>query len=215
MASATNPNVTYPNHIPTCVMKTTAEEPRILRPAPPSAAGSRRYAGTQVLRPHHPNSVQAFITVNATLGRARSPRKRSRNDARSADGRARRHTSGSSTWRWTHSAKNAGSTPTKNTARQPHSGSNNPVTIAARPNPIAHELCMNANARPRVAAGHDSDTSAAPLAHSPPIPNPRHTRKAASCHRLRDKPQSAVKIEYKSTLAIKARLRPYRSAKTP
>ena len=74
---------------------------------------------------------------------------------------------------------------------------------------------MNANARPRVGAGHDSDTSAAPLAHSPPMPSPRQTRNVASCQRFLDKPQSAVKIEYRRTLAIKARLRPYRSANTP
>ncbi len=41
--------------------------------------------------------------------------------------------SGSLTWRRTQIVKNAGSTPTKKTARQPQRGSTISVTTAARP----------------------------------------------------------------------------------
>ena len=68
-----NPNVTYPNHIPTCMRITNNDIVDDARPTPPWPGGRRRYAGTQELRPHHPNSVQAFISVTATVRRARSP----------------------------------------------------------------------------------------------------------------------------------------------
>ena len=85
--------------------------------------------------------------------------------------------------------------PTKNTARHPQRGSTKPTTIAAAAKPIAHALCMNPSARPRCFAGHVSDTSAAPLAHSPPMPSPSSARNTANCHRFCDSPQAAVNTE--------------------
>src|SRR5581483_9651896 len=74
---------------------------------------------------------------------------------------------------------------------------------------------MKPNALPRCSAGQVSETSAAPLAHSPPIPIPRRMRNRPSCHRFCASPQSPVKMEYKSTLPISARFRPDRSATIP
>ena len=89
----------------------------------------------------------------------------------------------------------AGITPTKNTARQPYRGSTSQVTIAAAPYPIAQALCISPSALPRCSRGQLSDTSDAPLAHSPPIPIPRQMRKTASCTTLCDRPHAAVKTE--------------------
>ena len=178
----------------------------------PCAFGSERYAGTHAFKPHHPKSVQAFITVTAAVTAPRRPRKMSENRAVVV---LCFHMSGSSTFRRTHSVKRAGRTPTKNTTRQPHVGRTRAVTSAAAPLPIAHELCMNPSALPRVSAGHVSDTSAAPLAHSPPMPNPSSTRKMASCHMFCASPHRPVKIEYSRTLPMSARVRPRRSAITP
>jgi hypothetical protein len=50
-------------------------------------------------------------------------------------------------------------------------------------------------ALPRWAAGQVSLTRAAPLAHSPPMPRPRKTRKAASMATPVARPQAAVKTE--------------------
>ena len=50
-------------------------------------------------------------------------------------------------------------------------------------------------ALPRCSAGQVSQTSAAPLAHSPPIPRPRKMRKTASMTTPVAKPQAAVKTE--------------------
>ena len=74
---------------------------------------------------------------------------------------------------------------------------------------------MNPSARPRTRSGHVSETSAAPLAHSPPMPKPRKMRNTASCNADCANPQAAVKIEYNSTLNIRARVRPILSASTP
>ena len=74
---------------------------------------------------------------------------------------------------------------------------------------------MNASALPRWRSGQVSETSAAPLAHSPPIPMPRQMRKIASSSAELANPQAAVNTEYSSTLAISARVRPQRSASTP
>ena len=96
----------------------------------------------------------------------------------------------------------------KNTARHPYVGNTNPTTVAAAAKPMAHALCMNASARPRDLAGQLSDTNAAPLAHSPPMPSPSNARKNANCQNVCDKPQAAVNTEYSSTLAIMERVRP-------
>ena len=53
----------------------------------------------------------------------------------------------------------------------------------------------NASALARWRAGNDSDTSAAPVAHSPPIPSPSSTRNTASCRAVCANPHAAVKIE--------------------
>ena len=44
-------------------------------------------------------------------------------------------------------------------------------------------------------AGHDSDTSAAPLLHTPPMPMPRKMRKKVNWASVWAKPQRKVKIE--------------------
>ena len=80
---------------------------------------------------------------------------------------------------------------------------------------MAQPLCMKPSARPRLDEGHDSDTSAAPLAHTPPMPKPRKMRRTANCTRVLAKPQRNVKIEYSATLSISARVRPKRSAIRP
>ena len=67
---------------------------------------------------------------------------------------------------------------------------------------------MNASARPRVFDGQLSDTSAAPLAHSPPMPSPRSARKIANCQRVCENPHAAVNTEYIRMLPISARVRP-------
>ena len=54
---------------------------------------------------------------------------------------------------------------------------------------------MNPSALPRCSADHVSDTSAAPLAHSPPMPSPRNIRKTASWATVWANPQAAVKTE--------------------
>jgi hypothetical protein len=111
------------------------------------------------------------------------------------DARRAFQTSGSSTLRRTHRVNSAGRIPTKKTARQPQRGSTKPTTTAAAAKPMAHALCMKPNARPRCAAGQVSDTSAAPLAHSPPMPRPRSARKIANCHSVCDSPHAAVNTE--------------------
>ncbi len=80
---------------------------------------------------------------------------------------------------------------------------------------MAQELCMKPSALPRSFSFQVSDTSAAPLAHSPPIPKPRKMRNTANCANVCAKPHAAVKTEYTSTLSISARVRPHLSASTP
>ena len=53
-------------------------------------------------------------------------------------------------------------------------------------------LCISASALPRCSAGHVSDTSVAPLAHSPPIPRPSPIRKTTNCVNVVARPQAAV-----------------------
>src|SRR3954452_25232643 len=74
---------------------------------------------------------------------------------------------------------------------------------------------MKPSARPRLEDGHDSDTSAAPLDHTPPIPKPRNVRRITNCASVLANPQRNVKTEYNATLIISARVRPKRSATRP
>ncbi len=53
---------------------------------------------------------------------------------------------------------------------------------------MAQALCMKPSALPRCSAGQVSDTSAAPLAHSPPMPIPSRMRNTASCHDVLGEP---------------------------
>src|SRR4051812_39259690 len=102
------------------------------RPMPPRSGPSARYDGTQLLSPHHPKSVHAFISVTknvsfATRGvNSRPMRPRSVFDDSS-------QIFGSSTLRRIHIVNNAGMTPTKNTPRQPQTGMTSRFTRAARP----------------------------------------------------------------------------------
>ena len=164
---------------------------------PPSAAGSERYAGIHWLNPHQPNIVQAFMSVTAIVRRPSLPRNTSASRLRPADAEAflARQRAGSSTRPWTHTVISAGSTPTKNTARHPQIGMTTATTSAASPYPTAHALCMKPSALPRCSADQVSDTSAAPLAHVPPIPSPRNTRKTASWATVCAKPHAAVNTE--------------------
>ena len=54
---------------------------------------------------------------------------------------------------------------------------------------------MKPSALPRCSAGQVSEISAAPLAHSPPMPIPRKTRNTASWRTDWAKPQAAVNTE--------------------
>src|SRR5687767_13441525 len=170
-----------------------------LNPIPPADDGRERYPGSHKLKPHHANMVQAFITVTAIVRPSILPPNISANAAGLAwldtFPRASSQIAGSVTYRRIQSVSSAGTIPTKNTPRHPHSGNTNIVTTAARPYPIAQELCIIPSAFPRCSAGQVSETSAAPLAHSPPKPRPRSTRNTASCATDCARPQAAVKIE--------------------
>ena len=85
--------------------------------------------------------------------------------------------------------------PMKNTARHPRLGRTSAVTAAAAAYPMAQELCISPSALPRCSAGQVSEMSAAPLAHSPPIPKPRQTRNTASWRTDCAKPHAAVNTE--------------------
>ena len=75
------------------------------------------------------------MIVTAMVSRRIGGRKMSANTPREAAGALRdsRQIAGSSTLRRTHSVNSAGRIPTKNTPRQPHTGSTMAVTIAAAP----------------------------------------------------------------------------------
>ena len=60
----------------------------------------------------------------------------------------------------------------------------------------------------RWASGHVSDTRAAPLVHSPPMPSPNRNRHTPNCQTVVDKPHANVKTEYTSRLPINAGRRP-------
>src|SRR5687767_14193197 len=100
------------------------------KPTPPDATGNDRYPGSQRLKPHHPNSVKAFMIVSGIVNRARPPLKIARNEPR-RDGVVSRQIFGSSTRARTQRVRNAGKTPTRKTARQPHRGNTIMVTRAA------------------------------------------------------------------------------------
>src|SRR3954451_17956327 len=109
------------------------------RPIPPRDGASARYPGTQLFKPHQPNSVQAFISVMTTVTFAIGGTNSMLTRARS-DGGGSSQIFGSRTFCWIHIVNSAGMTPTKKTPRQPHSGITSRLTSAASPYPIAHEL---------------------------------------------------------------------------
>ncbi len=78
--------------------------------------------------------------------------------------------SGSLTHSRTNSATTAGATPTTNIGRQPWSRISR-LTTAARRNPAAQADCRRPAALARLSSGQTSATSAAPAAHSPPMPS--------------------------------------------
>ena len=75
---------------------------------------------------------------------------------------------------------------------------------------------MNPSALPRCCAGHDSDTSAAPLVHTPPMPSPRKMRKTTNCaRRVREAAREREDRIQQRRSASGARVRPKRSAIQP
>src|SRR5436309_893484 len=164
-------------------------------PRPPCAAGSDKYAGIQVNSPQYPNMPQAFMAVASAPLRKTSLRSRSRKELRVCDFSRSFHSAGSGTRRWIQDASNAGSTPAKNTARQPNRGSTMATTSAAMASPIAYADCISPSALPRCSARHVSAISAAPVVHSPPIPKPRTKRNTASCRNVPENPHAALDSE--------------------
>ena len=65
-------------------------------------------------------------------------------------------------------------------------------------------------ALPRCSSGQVSDTSAAPLVHSPPMPSPSRKRQTASCQIAVVNPHANVKSEYTRRLPTRAGRRPHR-----
>src|SRR5580765_4767749 len=53
--------------MPVCIRMTNSDITDEERPMPPRSGPSARYDGTQLLSPHQPNSVQAFIIVTKTV----------------------------------------------------------------------------------------------------------------------------------------------------
>ena len=118
--------------MPVCIRMTNIDITEDDRPIPPRSGPSARYDGTQLLSPHQPNSVQAFISVtkrvtlaifgvNSRLIRPRSALALSSQIC------------GSSTLRRIHIVNSAGRTPTKKTPRQPQIGITIRFTSAAKP----------------------------------------------------------------------------------
>ena len=68
--------------------------------------------------------------------------------------------------------------------------------IAARPTPIGSPACSSADARPRIACGVDSASSAWPTAHSPPTPRPVSSLNPRTDQNPVAKPVSPVPSEY-------------------
>ena len=70
-------------------------------------------------------------------------------------------------------------------------------------------------ARVRRCAGQVSLTSTAPDAHSPPMPKPSRMRHTINCHSVCDVAAPNEQMEKMRIVAIRARVRPARSATMP
>src|SRR5688572_19641513 len=70
-------------------------------------------------------------------------------------------------------------------------------------------------ARTRCSAGQVSLTSTAPDAHSPPMPKPSRIRQAINCHKVCDVAAPNEQMEKMRIVAIRALVRPARSATIP
>ncbi len=109
--------------------------------------------------------------------------------------RRRSQISDSGTSRRIQKTTSAGSTPTKNTARQPRRGSTSATTPAAIISPMAHVDCIRPSALARCSGGQVSAMSAAPVVHSPPMPSPRMNRQIASWTIVWERPQAPLATE--------------------
>ena len=118
--------------MPTCIAIMNNDIVDDDRPTPPCAGLKRRYAGTHEFSPHQANRHAEFISAIAVVTAATFGLNSELKRPRSATS-ALRHIFGSSRFRRIHSVKSAGSTPTKNTPRQPQSGMTMRLTSAARP----------------------------------------------------------------------------------
>ena len=127
--------------------------------------------------------------------RLRSGRQRIRSEPAEVGWRCRSQISDSGTRRRIQKTMTAGSTPTKNTARQPKLGSTRATTPMASISPMAQVDCISPSALPRCSGRHVSAISAAPVVHSPPIPRPRMKRQMASCPIVRESPQAPLATE--------------------
>src|SRR4029453_11158326 len=98
MASAMNPKVTYPNHMPACIAMTNHDMVDDDRPMPPCTGARRGDAGTPPFNPHQANRQQEFISAIATVVPAIPGLKSVLKRPRSV-GAAECHIGGSSRWR--------------------------------------------------------------------------------------------------------------------
>src|SRR5436305_397497 len=97
----------------------------------------------------------------------------------------------------------------RNTIRHPKKGVRSKPTTAAKATPKGSPACNRAAARPRKCLGVDSASKACPTAHSPPIPRPVNERNRNSVNGPVANAVRAVPSEYKQTVHIRVRLRPY------
>src|SRR5262245_9336308 len=118
--------------MPTCIAITNRDIVDDDRPMPPRSGGKFRYAGTQLLRPHQPNNVHAFISVMNAVLLATPGANSALIRPRSAEDDSRQIFGSSTRWR-IQIVNSAGRTPTKNTPRQPQIGMTIRLTSAARP----------------------------------------------------------------------------------
>src|SRR4029453_1801374 len=102
MASAMNPKVTYPNHMPACIAMTNHDIVDEDRPMPPCAGERRKYAGTHPFNPHQAKRQHEFINAVAAVVPAIPGLKSVLNRPRSV-GAADFHIVGSSRLRRIHS----------------------------------------------------------------------------------------------------------------
>ena len=149
-------------------------------PAPPTAVGDARNAGSHDVSPQYAMSTLAAIDV-AMITRRKNV---GPNISENLDGRRSRsrHTCGSSTLRRMMNAATAGSAPMRKSTRHPKRSMTTDEIAAANSAPIAHADCMNPIAFPRCCAGHVSATSTDPHDHSPAMANPTSNRHMKSCH---------------------------------